>query len=309
MFDMKKVGKKIAELRKANNMTQMELADIMDISFQAVSNWERGNSTPDISKLPELSNLFGVSIDEILGVSSPLLKSAAEGNVDKFLAENKVTAEEVKEVAPLLKPNQLDSIMEAVPLNTVRDSREVLPLVSDKAVNNITQKSVEEDDRETLEILSMYASGDVLNQIAVKWVSEGKDISSFVEYLAIDVIDDIALSSFKQGGVKAIESFAEYISEDCIDHIAKEAVKKIGVWAIEPIADYISTDCIDEIAREAVKTGGVNAIESILDYVSEDCINEIAKETIKKYGIKAAAPIMEYVSEDAISEFLRKKYL
>lgn len=44
MFNMKQVGKKILTLRKAQNMTQTELADKMDVSFQAVSNWERGVS-------------------------------------------------------------------------------------------------------------------------------------------------------------------------------------------------------------------------------------------------------------------------
>lgn len=44
MFNMKNIGFKISELRKKNNMTQMELADKMNISFQAVSNWERGVS-------------------------------------------------------------------------------------------------------------------------------------------------------------------------------------------------------------------------------------------------------------------------
>ena len=58
MFNMKQVGKKIVSLRKSRNMTQTELADKMDVSFQAVSNWERGNSMPDISKLPQLAALF-----------------------------------------------------------------------------------------------------------------------------------------------------------------------------------------------------------------------------------------------------------
>ena len=79
MFDMRKIGKRIAELRKSKNITQMALADMMGISFQAVSNWERGESMPDISKLGELSEIFGVSIDDILcnkraaEISMPLL--------------------------------------------------------------------------------------------------------------------------------------------------------------------------------------------------------------------------------------------
>ena len=67
MFNMENVGRNIAELRRRCNMTQMELADKMGISFQAVSNWERGNSMPDISKLPELAEVFGVTIDQLLG--------------------------------------------------------------------------------------------------------------------------------------------------------------------------------------------------------------------------------------------------
>jgi transcriptional regulator with XRE-family HTH domain len=67
MFSMQNVGKRINQLRKAANMTQMELADRLQISFQAVSNWERGESMPDISKLPELAEILNTTVDELLG--------------------------------------------------------------------------------------------------------------------------------------------------------------------------------------------------------------------------------------------------
>ena len=47
MLNMETVGFKISELRKSRNMTQMELADKMNISFQAVSNWERCRIFPN----------------------------------------------------------------------------------------------------------------------------------------------------------------------------------------------------------------------------------------------------------------------
>lgn len=43
MFNMQKIGNQISSLRKKQNMTQMELADRLGISYQAVSNWERGD--------------------------------------------------------------------------------------------------------------------------------------------------------------------------------------------------------------------------------------------------------------------------
>ena len=68
MFNMEMIGKRISEFRRAKDMTQMELADRMNISFQAVSGWERGNSMPDISKLPELARIFDTTIDRSLGL-------------------------------------------------------------------------------------------------------------------------------------------------------------------------------------------------------------------------------------------------
>ncbi len=43
-FDMRRIGATIAQMRREKNMTQMQLADEMGVSFQAVSNWERGVS-------------------------------------------------------------------------------------------------------------------------------------------------------------------------------------------------------------------------------------------------------------------------
>lgn len=81
----------------------MELADRMNISYQAVSNWERGNTMPDISKLPELAEIFGVSIEE-------LLCDERKGKLVEEISENKVptavTAEELFELAPILTQEQ-----------------------------------------------------------------------------------------------------------------------------------------------------------------------------------------------------------
>lgn len=43
-FDIPRIGQAIARLRREHNMTQMALADAMNVGFQAVSNWERGDS-------------------------------------------------------------------------------------------------------------------------------------------------------------------------------------------------------------------------------------------------------------------------
>lgn len=61
------IGKYIKKLRLKNNLSQKELADKLSVTFQAVSKWERGISIPDIYILKEISNIFNVDINEIIG--------------------------------------------------------------------------------------------------------------------------------------------------------------------------------------------------------------------------------------------------
>lgn len=60
------IGKTIAELRKAKEWTQVELAERLNISDKAVSKWESEAGYPEITMFPRLANLFGVSIDYLM---------------------------------------------------------------------------------------------------------------------------------------------------------------------------------------------------------------------------------------------------
>lgn len=60
-------GRRIARLRLMKGMTQERLANLANVSAQAVSKWENDLSYPDIMLLPVLADVFGVSVDELLG--------------------------------------------------------------------------------------------------------------------------------------------------------------------------------------------------------------------------------------------------
>lgn len=59
------IGNNIKQLRQKNNLTQEQVAGKLGVSYQAVSKWENGANTPDIALLPEIANLFGVTIDSL----------------------------------------------------------------------------------------------------------------------------------------------------------------------------------------------------------------------------------------------------
>ncbi len=65
-MDKKTMGAFLAALRKANGMTQQEVADILNVSNKTVSKWERDEGCPEIMMLPAIAELFSVTVDEIL---------------------------------------------------------------------------------------------------------------------------------------------------------------------------------------------------------------------------------------------------
>ena len=60
------LAERLAASRKAGGYTQSEIAEKLGVSFQAVSLWERGETTPELDKLVELASLFGVSLDWLI---------------------------------------------------------------------------------------------------------------------------------------------------------------------------------------------------------------------------------------------------
>ena len=83
----KTLGTMIAELRKQHGMTQLDLAEKMGVTDKAVSKWERDLSCPDINSIPNLAEILGVSVEELMQV-----KKEAEAPVSKVA--------EIMEIAP-----------------------------------------------------------------------------------------------------------------------------------------------------------------------------------------------------------------
>lgn len=74
-------GKNLKSLRRERNLTQENVADILGVSFQSVSKWERGESYPDITMLPVIASFFKVSVDDLLGVN----EAENEEKIEKYI--------------------------------------------------------------------------------------------------------------------------------------------------------------------------------------------------------------------------------
>ena len=77
------IGERIKRFRQLNDLTQKELGAKLGISSQAVSKWERGISTPDLSQIAPLTMLFRISADELLGITT----NDKRRNLDEALSD------------------------------------------------------------------------------------------------------------------------------------------------------------------------------------------------------------------------------
>lgn len=82
-MDQGQIGDLLAALRRERGMTQRQVAAVLSVSDQAVSKWERGLGCPDVSLLPGLAGLFGVSVERLLAGSLNINEREA-GNMKRL---------------------------------------------------------------------------------------------------------------------------------------------------------------------------------------------------------------------------------
>ncbi len=90
------IGARIKNLRLGCSMTQEQLASRLGVSAQAVSKWESGTNMPDIQLLPDLSVIFGVSIDELFAMTDECRMDRIENSIDnvRFLSSEEFSQHE-----------------------------------------------------------------------------------------------------------------------------------------------------------------------------------------------------------------------
>ena len=201
MLDMNKVAKNIKNARTKKNMTQLELADIVGVSYQAVSNWERGNSMPDIGKISDIAKALDIDVTELLGNDNgtTAVKKVLERSPEPL------TAEELTDVAPMLPPMELTEEVkktsEKEKLN-IKALVGLAPYLDEDYLDEIASR-VDEADIKDLVPLAPYLSDDTMANISKKITSsnimlQGNDLvfidfglgrySDLIEDKAVDLL-------------------------------------------------------------------------------------------------------------------------
>ena len=165
-----KFGAYISRLRKERDMPQSKLADILNVTRQAVSKWERGEGFPDISILCEVANVFGVSVDCLLnageasGNEAAILSSVTQNQeIAKEVFADKNVVQDVINIAPYLKVSTLSTIAEQLAKHNIDISKivELSEFMNDDSIVKLFQNSdLDNLDDDLLEKLVPFLDKD-----------------------------------------------------------------------------------------------------------------------------------------------------
>lgn len=206
MFSIEKFGIYLSRLRKQYDMTQSELADRLNLTRQAVSRYERGESFPDISILVKIAEIFAVSTDNLINAGEPtsgeslILENVLSGNSNIVASE----FSDIAGLAPVLKPSVLENlaknfskkgidISEVVKLAEYLNDESVILLLNKAEFDDINYEILEEflpilSTQSKLKIFENILSGEMdwhFLKVLAKY-NDGFLLQSWVEAAVID---------------------------------------------------------------------------------------------------------------------------
>jgi transcriptional regulator with XRE-family HTH domain len=307
IFDANRIGKKIAAARKAKNMAQNDLADQLSVSYQAVSNWERGQSVPDIDKYADLSQILDLSLDDLLNTADAAHKVTI---VQDDTA--KVDADTLKDFAPVMKPAQVDEKADDVDLSPDylkdiapflsdealfkqlmkhRDAPSFLqqvvavaPFLADDDLNKIVEKYVLPNfpgNSQLLAKLLPFMDERVANEVLEKyWADPNFDRKARRKFYPF--VDSAALQALlvkHPDEVNAIVDAAPFLDDEAIAYYFK-------TWAADPdmapslskLAPFAPSGAVADHVRHLIKTGADrNEWHAFLPFLDDDDLLSLGK--------------------------------
>ena len=264
MFDTLKVAKRIRDGRNAKNMTQMELADKLGVSFQAVSNWERGASMPDISKLSDLSEILSISISELLGSEDKSSISA-----EKVIENEDLEISELIDVAPIIPPKTIEE--------TVKEKKNKVKV--DELVS-----------------LAPFLEEEMLSALLDKHqITDSKDLVAFAHFLDEDDLSEIVMNSLEKGCECNIKALSPFLSEECLEEYVMKAISSpsFSFSSIEGVLPHLDSSVVSSIFTALLEKGEKDNLVSLAPFMDGDDLEGVISHAIDKHQMEMK-DIMEF---------------
>lgn len=266
-------GKTIKKLRHDANMTQENLAELLSISPQAVSRWETDTAMPDISLLPPLANLFGVTTDYLLGMDQ-YQRDLRKAEFDEAFYEYWKHDDKEKNYQIALRAvAEYPGNMEYVEWLASAEYYQAIPNPDDAEYNRLLDDSIKHynivlEHTNDPKLYNRALNGIVLSLCMIGKKSEAKEYAMRIEN---ENERDDALCWCLEGEEKI--SHCQKVTEKYLNHFLSQ-LKLTG-------KSFVACDAVEQILRILFPDGNYQYYHNILQYNAIDKAFALCKE--KRY--------------------------
>lgn len=275
MFDTMQIAQRIKSARIEKNMTQLQLADVMGVSYQAVSNWERGNSMPDISKLGDLCDALDLTVNELLGVEE---KTASA--VTKAMDKEALTVEELKEVAPMLPPEQVREHTEKETQGKKVDFFQIVhlaPFLDMEYLGRLVESAAPKDLAEIV-CIAPFLDTECLRRVVQKCENNGDfgTIMRLAPFLDQETLDEMAEKLVAEDLSQMI-SLAPFLSKESLDKLVSRSNVDMDCALLCGLAPFVSEQTLDLLVEQMIEEGmELDCIGGLAPFLSKATLRKVA---------------------------------
>lgn len=275
MFNMNAIGKTIRQARIQQNLTQMELADRMGVSFQAVSNWERGNSMPDISKLEPLCKVLQLNVQQLL--SGEPQSTAA---VVKVLAlrDDPLTVDELAEVAPLLPPAQMESEAKKTSAGKPWDIdklSKIIPFLDEDMLEEVCDK-IQVVSLKELAGIAPFLDEDILGEMVMhSGANDWEGVLALAPYLGEKTLDTLATRCLSNADSHRLAELAPFLNEKTLSRIAMSL--DVDRQTLIDLAPFLDEKNLDRLVEKRLESGSITGLSELYPYLSRSTMRKVLR--------------------------------
>jgi len=274
MFDTMKIAKKIREARMAKNLTQMNLADALGVSYQAVSNWERGNSMPDISKLEDLCNALDISVNELLGMENRTATA-----VEKAMQKESLTMEELAEVAPILPPEEVkEQAKKSGTTYNIAALSEIAPFLEASVLEEILGET-EVESLSQLSCIAPFLSTQLLDKLVRQAPGGDFDgICAMAPFLSDSTLDYLVeRCQDRPEDLACLHALAPFLSERALDQLVQKYDNDLDEEMLKSLVPFLSDSSMDRLVEGRLAQGKTEGLFQLYPFMSQKTLKKLAK--------------------------------
>lgn len=289
MLDSRVIGAYISKLRKESDYTQAELASKLNVTHQAVSKWERGESIPDIDTLLNISELFDITIDDVLNggktkrsINDKVIKDINNKeyiNVANIINDEEYDLDDLVKIAPIIKTSKIDKIISKVEKAKIK-------------IDKLTH-------------LAPFVSEDILKE-KLHSLGEGADnIIELAPFLSSESLDEIIRDLDNDMSTEKIIGLAPFLNNDTLDYLINN--NDIDDELIVGIAPFLSKDSLDKIVDKVLNGDNFDKIFGLAPFLSNESLDRVIDRVIEnKKDIDKLIGILPFLSQESLDKLLSR---